>query len=889
MNNLKILFWNCQGVLRKRLELIHFVHHHKIDILLLNETHLSDKTNFKIPNFHGYFSNRPSVAGRRAAGGTAIFVHRNISHLPQIISTPNLENTTIHIKTSHSELRLVAVYKRPNVPLQTSDLDSLLNTPAHTIIAGDLNSKHTSWFSQNPNSSGNCLSRYADSRTDISVIAPRSPTHYPNNPHHHPDILDIAIMKTGALQYSLENFPSDLSSDHTPIILDLLCNTFHILPPKPLRITDWPKFESLMSEASLPSIDGSSSNNIDQAISILTNILTKNLESCSTVLPPHQTHNKLPRSIMLEINFKRHLRSQWNRFRDPSIKTILNRQISRVKDLLSDLRNSQWTNFLGSLDDREEGMTRFFKLNKQLLRKPPPVHPLKDPSGNLIFDPIRKSEAFADSMEAQFQTPPGDSPLESEVQNTLRKHSSLPRSPSMFFSPGQVWEIIKKLPNRRAPGSDGVPNNALKHCGRKFITHLCHIFNCCTRLNHFPSAWKHAEVVMIPKPGKDVLNPINHRPISLLNTMAKVFERLLLFKLQVHTLHHIRPEQFGFRPKHSTTIQLVKVVDEISNALNRRFKTAAALLDVEKAFDKVWHDGLISKLISFGIPSQLINIIQSFLSARTFQIKIGDTKSSIRSVQAGVPQGSCLSPHLFSLFINDMPKARFCNTALFADDTLFYATAPSHSSAITKLQDQIDLVQPWFEKWKISINGQKTSAILFSNKSPTNISNLMVKNSSIKWSSQIKYLGIIVDRKLSFSKHTNLTLSKAKFVKHSLHSLLNSRSPLNLNLKLHIYKTYIRPIILYAAPAWTSSLNDSSWKKLEAFQAVTLRSISGLPYFVANDTIRNSLKIPTLKDSNDSLIKSVKESISNSQYPHIKEISLRTSTKQRFHPRPIDF
>jgi len=107
------------------------------------------------------------------------------------------------------------------------------------------------------------------------------------------------------------------------------------------------------------------------------------------------------------------------------------------------------------------------------------------------------------------------------------------------------------------------------------------------------------------------------------------------------------------------------------NGLNKRHKVAAAQLDVEKAFDKVWRNGLIYKLISLNVPNQLINIIKSFLTNRTFRITTDGKISSVKTIKAGVPQGSRLSPHLFSIHINDTPKTSNCDIALFADDTLF--------------------------------------------------------------------------------------------------------------------------------------------------------------------------------------------------------------------------
>jgi len=153
----------------------------------------------------------------------------------------------------------------------------------------------------------------------------------------------------------------------------------------------------------------------------------------------------------------------------------------------------------------------------------------------------------------------------------------------------------------------------------------------------------------------------------------------------------IRPEQFGFRPQHSTTIQLVKFIDNTTDNMNIRLKTATTLLDIEKAFDKVWHEGLLFKLLAMQVPHQIVSIINSFLKDRFFCIKIGDSKSTPRLIRTGVPRGSCLSPHLFSVCVNDMPTIQKAKIPLFADDTFFYAASKNNLSSIKILQSQIDI------------------------------------------------------------------------------------------------------------------------------------------------------------------------------------------------------
>lgn len=141
---LKILYWNCQGLDNKKSELLHFVRQHKTYIILLSETHLKPSMSFKLPNYHIYRNDRPTPPGQsRSAGGTAILVANKLIHyeVPPI-QTNSLENTTIHIQLNNRETRISAIYKRPINPLMPSDVDNLLDTDLPTILAGDWNAKH---------------------------------------------------------------------------------------------------------------------------------------------------------------------------------------------------------------------------------------------------------------------------------------------------------------------------------------------------------------------------------------------------------------------------------------------------------------------------------------------------------------------------------------------------------------------------------------------------------------------------------------------------------------------------------------------------------------------------------------------------------------------------
>ncbi|GFW83559.1 RNA-directed DNA polymerase from mobile element jockey [Trichonephila clavipes] len=226
--------------------------------------------------------------------------------------------------------------------------------------------------------------------------------------------------------------------------------------------------------------------------------------------------------------------------------------------------------------------------------------PLHGPGGWLIL--ISKAEAVKDTLEVTFQEnfkPYCDDKIE-EVENVVGNYfDNFTTLTPPLTSPTEVRGIIKRLQNHKAAGPDHIPNIALKYLTLNAITHLTKIYNQCLIKNHFPTQWKQANVVMLPKPNQDHKFSQNYRPISLLSTTAKVFERIILKRIQTHckAIDCIPPEQCGFREGHSTLHQLIRVTNIINEGFANKFYTVGVFLDVKRAFDKMWHDGLTYKLI----------------------------------------------------------------------------------------------------------------------------------------------------------------------------------------------------------------------------------------------------------------------------------------------------
>ena len=184
--------------------------------------------------------------------------------------------------------------------------------------------------------------------------------------------------------------------------------------------------------------------------------------------------------------------------------------------------------------------------------------------------------------------------------------------------------------------------------------------------------WKVSSVVPVFKNAGERSTAKNYCHVSLVSVVSKVFEKLLNNRIVDHLqkCHHF---QYSFRSSRSTADLLTVVSDRIARTFNRSGATRAAALDISKAFDRVWHAGLLDKLKSYGISSQIFRLVFSFLSNRCLRVVLNGKSSQEYAVNAGVPQGSILGPTLFLLYINDLPDDVICDIAIYADDTTLYS------------------------------------------------------------------------------------------------------------------------------------------------------------------------------------------------------------------------
>ncbi|GBL73933.1 putative RNA-directed DNA polymerase from transposon BS [Araneus ventricosus] len=247
----------------------------------------------------------------------------------------------------------------------------------------------------------------------------------------------------------------------------------------------------------------------------------------------------------------------------------------------------------------------------------------------------------------------------------------------------------------------------IKNLPIRVILRITFLINCILKFCYFHKSWKTAVVVPIYKQGKNAQIPDSYLTIGLLSSLSQLAETIILNRLEAETENKLIPFQFGFREG------LIRMTEHIREGFNNHADTAAVFIDIAKAFDRVWIDGLSYKMHKLEIPIQLTLLTQSYLKNRNFTVRVGKELSTPRTTEAGVVQGSRLGSHCFNIFITDICQMPNTQLALFADDTAIMCTGPDKTSNVANLNKHLAELEKWLIRWKIKINVDKCQAIYF--------------------------------------------------------------------------------------------------------------------------------------------------------------------------------
>lgn len=842
---LKIMYWNADGIERDKLLLDIVLHTKHIDIALICESRIKPNTVLKIRNYDVYHTPGPNPP----YGGTAVIIKSSIPHYK--IQSPHLQNlqtTAISIQTSNENLVIGALYHSPSHPILNVDLDTLINISKNFIFAGDMNSKHKDWNSRITNTRGRQLAKHAETN-DYEVFGPMEHTYFPHNPAHRSDVLDIVLKKSNSHILNLETF-SEFNSDHNPVLLELDTNIQHtLLQPRPITITNWSIFRFNLTSVVPHQIEIHSTAELDEQISTLTNTIKFAKYKATRCL---YTNNNNYQSTIPELQpllkYKRKLRKYYQQFRHPDTKTELNYITKKIHILIQDFRIQQLDNDIqkAMANNNIWSITKRFKTKGKGR-----ASAIQGPYG-MVFSPIEKSETIADVLQNQFEPNTPSQDEESKINHlriTANVKSFLMNTPQFIITPctiSEVKSIIKHSNSNKSPGPDGLSFETLKNLPHICIKIITMLMNSALHLHYFPRLWKVANIVTIPKPGKNSSIPQNRRPISLLNTMGKIYERLIQSRIQELAFQITPDTQFAFIPQRSTTLQLIRLVEYIKSGFNNQEHTTAVFLDVQKAYDTVWFYGLIFKLIHYKFPDSIIHLIASYLQDRSFQVKIDGALSTQRRIHAGVPQGSVIAPILYNIYTSDIPHQKNAQVAQYADDTVLYYKHFSIINTTNNINCYLQKISQWCNKWRIKINEDKSQCVIFTRRRPSLPPPLKFNDKIIQYSTKTKYLGVQLDNKLIWKQHINFIRGKSLGRIYQLYPLLSSPF-LSIKKRVQLYQSLILPIILYAAPAWGVAAR-THLQVLQVVQNKVARIISGADRSTRITQLHEDLNLTYIKD-----------------------------------------
>ncbi|MCG7878660.1 MAG: reverse transcriptase domain-containing protein [Candidatus Thiodiazotropha endolucinida] len=822
-HNLSIIQLNIQSLIPK-LDILETEMQY-YDIVVLTETWLKPEhcdDDLRISNFDTpYRKDRTD----RLGGGVAIYVKTGLNCIcrPDLI-TGELEGLCIELIFKNHKLLVCGIYRPPNSPNAYWDLiddtfDSMSNSGTRDIIiVGDFNNDMLNPLASTKMT--NLISSY-----NFHQLVDE-PTHYTENSSSVIDLVLVSKPENALYCDVISPFIPNLVRYHCPTVLYLKYR-------KPVSKTykrhiwlydrgDYNEYRHKLTQVNWDQVFVS--NNINECADKLTDSILKAARATIpnktvTIRPnePEWINAQIKREIRkrkrLFKNAKRkNTTASWNKFKQKRNEvTLLTRNAKKqYKDkLINDLINSNTNS------------KRWHRLVKQIIAPQNNTQPIQFLE---IGDEIVQTDhEIAETLNTYF--------LE---QSTLDdSHAFIPEChppnyellENVYITNDDVKEAISLVKSNKAPGPDHISPRLFKEGANELIPQLRKLFNLSLAVREFPVSWKTSNLTAVHK--KDSRsNPGNYRPISLLNYAGKLMERCIHKHVSNYLIEHsvITPFQSGFQSGDSTVNQLLYICNEISNALDNNKELRIVFLDISKAFDRVWHKGLLFKLKSVGISGELLDWFNNYLSDRYQRVCIRNVTSSWKKIAAGVPQGSILGPLLFIIFINDIVNDINSSIRLFADDTCIFEIVDDPVASAAILNDDLKKILAWAKQWLVLFNALKTEVLLVSKKRiklfhPP----LIMGDTQIKEVSRHKHLGLMISSDFSWNDHLKSIQDKTY---KRLGALRRHKFNLDRCSLLKLYITFVRPLIEYGDIIWDNCSLENK-RNLENIQLDAARIFTG--------------------------------------------------------------
>lgn len=768
---------------------------------------------------------------------TAMYVMRGI-RWSQTDVTPGteerdrlIEGVAINLTYDHltgDSLKIKGIYiphrsEHFDAAALNDELENII-TEAANITIGDLNLKMTS-LNQTRDAGAGILVRDLCNSAVCTIHHTGLPSR-PNSAGY--GILDAAIFSHDAQDFDTIacQQTTAVGSDHMPWLLDLsiavdrektlVRNIRAIANNEEIRHqyqqTLWNKTTNLPK---VITTDTECENYILQ----LENNITETLDEYA---PLHENNRRdqLPEHINELIDQRNQAKSKvwrlrYNQDRIMEQRRTYNRLKRQVQLALVEYNNENWTRIVNNPLNNRAQMWRIQRNLKAPLQRLPHIEGCNT-----------EKETIDALVNAAIVT-------EAEINHEDK--STEKTTPFQPLDPTSIEEIrlaLRRFKNKKAPGPDKIKADALKLGGDPFLIRYKVIADYLLLTGYYPNRWKIGECIFLHKAGKTHRDAKSYRPITLLNIMGKLHERLLLSRLQ-QTADRLQPPfQHGFTKNRGTGTQILRTGKFITDALEEGESVAMVLTDLSKAFDSINHEGLTKKLQAANVPNNIIKLVENYLSGRKIYGRFRTTNGDEKLVPHGVPQGSILGPVIFNLYVHDIwdqrDRIRGLKLSQYADDLCILNRSPDPNCATQRAGWAADTVTDYYRRWGLKCNVDKTECAMFTRKRNYR-RNIRIKDQIVEYKNSIKYLGVHLDKTMTMGKQTDHVVQKARRVRGALAPIIGWHAKTDITVKLAVVQACLLPILDYGVVQLLSRYSKTNLLKIERQYRMALKTSGQFP------------------------------------------------------------